>query len=138
MECVGNEPAVNVHADGMSLHDGSMAIDVDDESGKVVAFAMNETVGIVLRVVDQSDAATHINGCTKSATIEISIYRLVVESKYTDHDASDLEMSGTDIFAFRVSDLDDFALFRLAVVVVDGSGEYPRMETVEGFFFTSF
>ena len=51
-----------MHTDGMGLHDGSMAINVDDQPRQVVTFAMNEPVGIVVGIVGNTNGLTHLKG----------------------------------------------------------------------------
>ena len=45
----GDVVAGVVHADGVRLHDGRVGIHVNDEAWQAVAFAVDKSVGIVLR-----------------------------------------------------------------------------------------
>ena len=92
------------------MHDGCGAVDVDDKAWKVVAFAVHETVGVVV-VVDDAYAASHVEGYGKSVFVEGLVDGFVGEGEDSDHDASYLEMSCGYVFVFVGEDFDYFAFF---------------------------
>ena len=49
-----------VHAYGMGLNYGSVAIDVDDKAWKIVAFAMHKAVGIGVVRLSKTECHAHI------------------------------------------------------------------------------
>ena len=61
-QLLGNLHTTQVHADAVGLHDGSLAIDINDESRQQVALTMHQTVGVVLRIVGHADGDTHPEG----------------------------------------------------------------------------
>ena len=50
----------HVHADRVSLHDSSIAIAVYNKAREIVALAMNQTIGVVGRIVGYTDILTHL------------------------------------------------------------------------------
>ena len=51
----------------MSLHDGGVSIHVNDESRQVVAFAVDEAVGVVTRIVGNADGTPHSKSRAETA-----------------------------------------------------------------------
>lgn len=47
-DAVGQQVAFEVHPYAVGLDDGGVAVDVDDEAGQAVAFAVDEAVGVVV------------------------------------------------------------------------------------------
>ena len=51
--------ATQVHTNAVGLHHGRLSVHVDDESGQVVALAVNQAVGVVRGRVGQPDGLAH-------------------------------------------------------------------------------
>ena len=68
-----------VHTYGVGLDDGSVAIDVDDEAWEVVAFAVNEAVGIGVVGLGKAKTNTHVVGCLEAFVPERAVDRAVGE-----------------------------------------------------------
>ena len=58
-QLLGYLHTTEVHADAMSLHDGSLTVNIDDKPRQMVALAVNETIGVVLRIIGDTDGLTH-------------------------------------------------------------------------------
>lgn len=139
-ERIGNLLSADVHADAMGLHDRSVAVDVDDESGQTVTFTMHEAEHrIVLAYKPQ--ALANKESLTQTTTPKGAIYFFVFEREDADRDAADLVVADRDELVVRaffvfdaVDDADEVAfleVFFLADDFEDGSAEEPGVEASE-------
>lgn len=103
--------ARHVHTHTVCLHHGRFAIAVDDKSGKVVSLAMNESEGIVVCHIGQTDGTTHLQGGIEATEPESIIDDNLFKSKHADSYRADLVMAHTDMFTLMTYYRDDFALF---------------------------
>ena len=97
--------AVDMHAHAMRLHDGRLAIDVDDQSGQVVTLTMYQTIGVSLTGIGQSDGLTNGQGRRKAPFPEIIVNRFVIKSEHPHSNASHLPMSFTQETSLAVHHL---------------------------------
>ena len=90
------EPA-EMHPGRVGLHDGGLAVDVNDKSRQVVAFSVNEAVSVRHAGFEQVEAVAHLF-CGKEALGPIAVVDLFmfVEGEDSDGDAAYLEMSASD------------------------------------------
>ena len=51
-----------VHTNAVGLHDSGISIDIDNQSRKIVALAVNQPVGVVLRIVCHPNGQSHLKG----------------------------------------------------------------------------
>ena len=77
-----------VHTYGVGLNDGSVAIDVDDKTREVVAFAMHEAVGVGGVGIGKAERKAHVVGSFESFVPERAVDRAVGEREYAHHDAT--------------------------------------------------
>ena len=77
----------------MCLHNGSLGIDIDNQSGKIVSFTVYQTIGIIGRIRGDTDTAAHIVCYFQLTLPEIVIDRFLLKRKHTYSDTSDLEVS---------------------------------------------
>ena len=136
---VGYGHAVQVHPGGVGLHHGGAGIDVDDQAGQVVAFAVHQTVSIVVWTSDEADAAAHIQGDFQASVPKVAVDGFVLpEGEHAHGDAPNLEVAFGDEFFFCGVDFHHFAFFGLSVHAGDGAGEHPRVKALQGFLFSGF
>ena len=69
----------DMHADAMGLHDSGLAIDVDDKPRQEVAFTVDQTVGVVLRIVGNTDGLAHPKGRGQARLPKVGIDGHIVE-----------------------------------------------------------
>ena len=128
--------AHQMHTNAMGLHDGCLAIDIDNQSRQVVALAVHQAVGVVLRVVGNADGTTHLKGRTKARLEEDIVNGHIVEGQYPDGDGALLIVAYGDEIARNGHYTNYFTLFYPLVHRLDGTGENPRMEPSEALFLT--
>ena len=131
----GEGLADGVHTYGMGLHDGCAAVDVNHKAGKVVSFAVDEAIGIGLRVAREGDGAAQGVGGTDALLPESAVNGSVREREYAHHDAAYLVVSDGEECAVVTDYAHEVALLRTAAYGVYRPGEYPRVETQHVFFF---
>ena len=51
--------AANVHSHAVRLNDSSLSIAVNDKPWQVVALTMDQTVGVILRIICNTDGLAH-------------------------------------------------------------------------------
>ena len=134
-ECFCYLMATDMHADAVSLHDCRCAIDVDDKPGQIVAFAMNQPIGVVPLPVGNADAATHLQSCGNALLPESLVDVLTSERKDAHRNAAYLPMSDGKELPVGGQHLDGVAFIQrgTALCVVYGSAEYPGMIAPETF-----
>ena len=124
--------ALQVHTGRVGLHHGGAGIDVDDQSGQVVAFTMYQPVGVVIGALGNTDAAAHVVGGAQLAFPEFGINGFVgIKCQYAYGNAANLKMSFGYEFLFGSIDFHHFALFGLTVNVGNGSREYPGVKAFQ-------
>lgn len=101
----------------MCLYHSGLTVAVDDKPRKIVAFSVDKTIGIVLRIVGNTDGNAHVEGSLETVVPEFIINHLIVESEYSHGNASYLEMSATDILTSG-RDYIDYLAFAQAIVHV--------------------
>jgi hypothetical protein len=110
-----------VHADTVSLHDGSLAIDIYDEPWQQIALAMHKAVGIVLRVVGDTDGDTHPEGRLQTGIPECVVDINLTKGEHTDGDGTLLVVTYGDKIATGGDNPDHIALGNPLVNLLDGS-----------------
>ena len=114
-----------------------MSIDIDDQSGQEVAFAVDEPESGVVGA-DEFQRVAELPSLAEAFAVEIGIDGAILEGKDADGDAACLGVPDAEELVLRRIDGSLVAFFyALAVGVfnmIDGAGEYPRMETFQGFF----
>ena len=121
----------------MCLHHSRVAIDVDDESGQVVALTMHQTVGVVV-IAHHADALAYILGDGEFLLVEMLVNLLMVEGQHPHHDAANLEVASGDILVLAGEHHHFLTLLRFLAHVVNGARENPRVETSQRLLFASF
>lgn len=119
-----NEFAGEVHTYGMCLKDSTVSIDVDDESRKLVSFAVHKTVCVVLRVGGRGEVEcfAELVGGGKTGAKEVGVDFRRCEGEYSDGDGTDFIMSDAEEVALCGTDGDEFAVRRLwSVKSLDGT-----------------
>ena len=133
LQGLGHLLAHHVHAYAMSLHDGRGAIDIDDQPRQVVALAVDQSEGVVLRIVCHPHAPTGVQRHLYAAAPESVVDGFLNEREHAHGDAADLPMSYGDEFALGGEHTHEVSLGRLLFEVVNGPGEDPGMEAAQGF-----
>ena len=118
-----------MNADAMRLHDGCGPIDIDDESGDVVALSMHEAIGVVGGIIDNADGASHVE-CRLQLAIPEGIVDLdIVERQHSDADAANLVVSESDKLPRCVNNPDNLTFSYVGGETGYCAGEDPWMET---------
>ena len=134
-EGFGDGAPGEVHAGGMRLHHGRVAVDVDHEAGKEVPLAMDEPETVVV-VADQSQSLAQAECAPQPLEIKIVGQPVGAELEDPDRDASDLVMACAEHIAAEIGDSDEVALFRLAVDGGNRPREHPGMAAQKRFLFS--
>ena len=132
----GNGLAAKMHADAVGLHDGSMAIDIDDESWQQVALTMNEAVGVVVGIVGNTDGSAHLIGRLQARSPEFIVDLTVGKREHTHSDGARLIMTYGDEIATRGDHTHDVALVDTLIGLLDGPGKHPGVEAQQTLFLT--
>ena len=88
--------ARHVHPYAMGLHDRRSTIDINNESWQVVALAVDQSEGVVLRIVCHSDAATSVQRHLNTAAPEGVIDGFVGKREHAHGDAANLPVAYSD------------------------------------------
>ena len=123
-----------MHADAVGLHDGGLAVAVDDEPGEVVALAVDKPVCIVVGIVGNADVEAHGQGGGEAFLPEFIVDGDVAEGQHAHGDGSYLIMANGDEIATCGDDTHDVAFGDAVVDMLNGSGEHPGMEALEALF----
>ena len=111
----------------MGLHNGSAAINIDDEAREEIALAMDETERIVV-AAHEVEAFSYLKSLRKAIEIEIGVDGGIVESKHSYGDAAKLEMTVSDETVVVGVNANKVAVGNAIVGTIDSAGEYPRVE----------
>ena len=122
----------------MSLHYGSIAIAVDNESWQVVALAMYQSERVIIVTSDESDSLAHLPSRLQSRLPELGIDFHVTKREHTHGYAAYLEHADSNKIARRGNDTHQFAFLHALVHIGYGSREYPRMKALQTLFLTFF
>ena len=106
-----------------------MVVKVDNESGEIVALAMNQTAGIVSFGSYKAESLTEIAGYGETAYPEIVVYLFFTECENTDCYTAYLIMACCNVLLVGCIDFDYFTFFGIAFYACDGSRKYPRVKT---------
>lgn len=110
---VGNGFAVAVHTHAVSLDDGRLVENIDDEARELVALAVDKAVDAVeVGDLAQAEAGAEGEGLTQAPHPEVVVDRLVDEGEHTNGDRTDLVVAFGDKLTFGIDDADDFALLQ--------------------------
>ena len=122
----------------MCLHHGCITIDVNDKAWQEVALSMNQSIGVSLRIVSQTDRKSHVERRLKTRFPELVVDFYFVEGQYTHSDRSLLIVSYSDKITIFCYHSHHFSLFNAIVSMVNSTRENPWMKTQKAFFFASF
>ena len=120
----------------MRLHNGCVAIAVDDKTGKIVAFAMHKTEHIVVLTSNKTYGSTHIPRRLKTGYPEVGVNLNIAEREHSHGNAANLVVSVADKVALVVVNGHQVTFF----YVVHASNcprENPGVESLERFLFAS-
>ena len=125
-----------VHAHAVRLNDSGLTVAIDDEPGEIVALSMNEPICIVVRIVSNPDANTHIERRANALLPKTGIDRLILKGEDTDRNGTFLIMPYRNEVAVGIHHPHDIAFLYAVIHVMDGTGEDPRMEALQRFVLT--
>ena len=137
-QLAGDGIAADVHADAVGLHDGRLAIDVNDQSRQQVALAVHQAVGVVLRIVGQADGQPHLQGGSEATAPERLVDGFVTKGEHPHGDGTHLIVTDSDEIAMTVDDTHHFAFADALVGLLDGPREHPGMEAEQTLLLASF
>ncbi len=124
-----------MHADTVRLDHGCLAIAVDDKSWKIVTLSVNKPVSIVIRVISDSYADTHVQGRRNALLPEIGIDKNILKRQYTNCDRSLLVVPHGNEIAVGIDNPYDVTFLDAIIHSLDSTGEDPWMEPLERFVF---
>ena len=136
-QLLGNLTTAVVHTDRVSLHDGRTVIDINNQTGQMVALAMYQAITVALRAIGQSDCLSHVQCRLQTAIPKAIINGNVLESQHANRDGTLLivphgnELTAGSHHPYHV------AFLQPIVHVLDGTREHPRMKPAETFLLTS-
>lgn len=128
--------ALEVHTYRMELGDGHSGVDVDDKSGKVVAFAVNKAVNIVVRVTDEPDSPAQIISPGDPFFPEGIVDFFFFKGQDADGDGTHLVVPGGEVLVLCVVDFYEVAFLDVAFHAGYRPGEYPGVVAEEGTVFS--
>ena len=105
----------------MGLHDGRMVVEVDDKTGKIIAFAMYKAAGIVVFRTDKAECLTQVARYSETAYPEIVVYLFFLERKDTHGYTAYLIMSGSYVLFVGRINFYYFSFFRITFHTCYGS-----------------
>ena len=79
-QSIGNIVTSTMHAHTVSLHHGSISIDVDNQSGQPVTLTVHQSEGFVI-ISHQPQTATHLQSLRQSFRPELTIYSFMFEGQ---------------------------------------------------------
>ena len=122
----------------MSLHDSSIAIAVDDKTWEVVALAMHQTIGVVVRIIGYTNILTHLQGYGETFVPETLVDSLISKGEDANGYGTYLEMSTTNKSTIVRYHINNVALTNAFIHALYGTREHPWMKTHDTFFFAFF
>ena len=114
----------------MELHDGNPRVIVNNKSGKIVTFPVNEAVHVVVRVGRQTDGYTCQIGLSDALHPEVIVNFFFLEREYTHGDTPDLVVARGEIFVVTVIHLNDVTFLHVPLDFGYCSREDPRVQSV--------
>ena len=120
-----------MHTYAVGLHDGCVAVDVDDEAGEVVALAVYKTVGVVVVARRDACALTEVVGGGDAAVPEGLVDGLVIEGEDAHGDAAHLHVTACDELMVVCVHCHHVALLGFALDALDGARENPGVEALQ-------
>ena len=130
----GNDILSVVHAYGVGLNDGCVAIDVDDKAWEIVALAMHEAVGVGVVGLGKTERDAHVVGCLEAFVPEGAVDRAVGEREYAHHDATYLVVANGKELLVGTDDAHEVAFFGFACYFGDCTRENPWVKSEYVFF----
>lgn len=137
-EGFGYDFTLEVHAYGVELGDGHSGVDVDDQSRQVVAFAVNETVNVVVRVSDKPDSPAQGVGLGNPFFPERAVDFFFFKGEDAYGYGADLIVPGGHVLILRVIDFYKVAFLYVAFDAGYRPGEYPGVVAKKGTVFSRF
>ena len=110
-----------------------MAIHIHNQSGQVVALAMNKTVSIVVLSPCHANGEAYIVGGSNAAYPELMIDGFIIKRKHTHGDAPNLPMANSYELASCCTYLYEVALLGMTIYVVYGPLEHPGVKSTKAF-----
>lgn len=115
----------------MGLYHRRIAVNIHDESGQSVAFAVHETITVRHRIPDKPDGPTHPDSGTQPLQPPPGVNLRLHESQYPHRDGTYLIMApGKELPLPRI-DIHHIAFGGLPLHPFDGSRKDPRVATAE-------
>ena len=128
-------PAV-VHTHTVCLHDGYTAIDVDDQTRKIISLAMYQTINGVMPWNIQRERQTHLSRLFESAKPEIFVNRFVIECQHTHGNTTYLPVTASHELALCGVNTDHITLAHLTIDMMHSTREHPGMKASQTLLLT--
>ena len=94
----------------MGLHNGRLAIDIDDESWQTVAFAMDEAVDVAALAFGEVEGKAQGVGFAEACGPEGFVNRFALEGEHAHSDGTNLVVPNGQKVALGIVNLHPFAL----------------------------
>ena len=120
-----------VHTDGMGLHNSRLSIHINYQTRQIITLAMNQSIGIVVGIVGNTDGLTHLQSRRKARTPEFIINLNIWECQHTHGNRAFLIVTYSDKIARIRQHTNYITLSNTLVNLSDSTWEHPRMESFE-------
>jgi hypothetical protein len=112
----------------MGLHDSCLSIHVDNQTGKIVTLAMNQSVGVIICIIGYTNSLTHGQSRQKTGMPEFIVNLHIRKRKDTNGNRPLLVMADSDEIACIGYHTNDFTFLNILVHPLDGTREHPGMK----------
>ena len=121
----------------MGLHYGILGVNVNDKAWKIVSLAMHKTVGVVVCHTGHADAFAHIECGLQSSLPKLHVYAFLLKRQYAHRNAANLPMTFGNEVTFRGVDVYNVTFLGIAVNMMYGTGENPRVKALKALLLAS-
>lgn len=128
---------LDVHADRMCLHDGSLSVHVDDKPRQAVALSVDKAVNIIVTASYKAQRLTQTERLCQPLRPKRGIDCHIVERKYTHSYRTNLVVSDGKKSARLVKHAHGVALDYVRICPGNGARKYPRMEALQAVGFSA-
>ena len=134
---VGNGLTLDVHTDRMRLHDGRLAVHVDDKTGQAVALAVDKAVNVVVATPHEAQRLAQAERLGQTLCPKRGIDCHIFEREHPYGNRADLVVSDGEENARLVEHPHGVAFDDARICPGYGAREYPRMKALQAVGFSA-
>ena len=135
-ERFGNDLAGEVHAGGVGLHHGSVAVDVHHQTGQEVALTVHQAKGGVI-LAAQAQGSAQGPRLQQRLVVEVGVDYAVAEREDAHGDGADLEVAHAHDATIGREHAHHLSFLHIGGHGGEGAGEHPRVEALQRRFLTA-